>query len=259
MPQTMTRHEWARVMATLQAAFDRRIRAITGQMEPVIMLVESISRGAKPAEISLGAALAAQRSPGRIVLLNPDYALEHSATSEHPSVPGYRRLGRFAAKATLGTVFGLDYRPMLVRRHWMHDATHLRVEIEKPKGSTLIKDESDALVKKTGLDAGSGIRAYDKNGAVAISATAIAANHAAASSDVCGTIEVTFSAAPDANSLVLQYANERPPGAGPGQGGLGGSVTGPRGLFRADGGYDADMATDLAAPVNSWVQPFEIS
>lgn len=259
MPQTMTRYEWARAMETMQSALERRIRALTGQLEGVPMLLESISRGAKPAEISLGAAVAAARSPGKIVLLNPDYALEHYANGDHPAVPGYRRLGRYAAKATLGTVYGLDYRPMNVRRHWMQDSTHLRIEVEVPKGSTLIKDTSDALVKTTGLNAGSGILAYDKNGSVTISSTAVVANHPAANSDVCGTIEVTFSSAPDANSLVAQYANERPPGSGTGQGGLGGSVSGPRGLFRADGGYDAEAASDLVAAVNSWVQPFEIS
>lgn len=256
----MTRHEWARAMATMQRQLEMRVRAITGQVEPIPMLLEQISRGAIPAEICLGAMLAAERSPDRIILLNPDYALEHSTTSAHPTVPGYRRLGRYAAMATVGAVYGFDYRPMIVRKHWMNSTTTLHIEIECPKGADLIKDTSSDLVNVTGLDNGAGIQAWDKNGAVTIDSVTVVSNHDSneysGDTNIAGTLEVTFNSAPDENSLVCQYAHGRPPGAGTGQGGLGGSYSGPRGLFRAD---DGAAVTDLTLPIHSWVQPFEVS
>lgn len=256
----MTRHEWARAMATMQRQLEMRVRAITGQVEPIPMLLEQISRGAIPAEICMGAVLAAERSPDRIILLNPDYALEHSATGDHPTVSGYRRLGRYAAAATVGTIYGFDYRPMMVRRFWMNSTTTLHIEIECPKGADLIKDTSSDLVNTTGLDNGAGIQAWDKNGALTINSVTVTTNHDSISysgdTNIAGTLEVTFSSAPDANSLVAQYAHGRPPGAGTGQGGLGGSYKGPRGLFRAD---DGAAVADLTLPIHSWVQPFEVA
>lgn len=253
----MSRWEWARALSQMQMVLEMRIRAITGQAEPVLMMVSVISRNNDPNEISLGAILAGQTNPGRIIPLNPNYALEHYATGAHPSVDGYRRLGCYAAKASLGTVFGLDYRPIFVRRYWMHDSTHMRIEVELPKGSTLTKDTSDDLVQTTGIDNGAGYKFWDKNGTVSISSALVATNHDAAFSQV-GTIEVTFGSAPHEGSLRGQYANGAPAGAGTGQGGLGGSVDGPRGLFRADGGPDEMIIPDLTLPVHSWVQPHEI-
>lgn len=254
-PVRASRFEWARMMAQLQEAIEYRARAISGQMEPVPMLISNISRNSLPAEINSGAILAAERSPNKIILLNPNYACEHTGTDTHPTVSGYRRLGRYCAKATLGAVYGVDYRPMLPRRSWMHDTTHFRVEVELPKGASLIKDTSDTLVKTTGMDAGAGFRAFDASGEVTITGAAIAADHPASNAAYSGTIEVTFSSAPDEASLRVVYATRAPAGSGTGQGGLGGSVFGPRGLFRANDGVSVP---DLAAATHSWLQPFEV-
>ncbi|MBB3977206.1 hypothetical protein GGQ64_002412 [Rhizobium azooxidifex] len=137
----------------------------------------------------------------------------------------------------------------------MHDATHFRVEVELPKAAALVKDTSDALVQTTGLGAGAGFRAWDASGEVTVTGAAIAADHPASNAAYSGTIELTFSSAPDEASLRVVYATRAPDGSGPGQGGLGGSVFGPRGLFRADDGVSVP---GLTAPTHSWLQPFEV-
>ncbi|MBB3979516.1 hypothetical protein GGQ64_004758 [Rhizobium azooxidifex] len=64
-PVRASRFEWARMMAQLQEAIEYRARAISGQMEPVPMLISNISRNSLPAEINSGAILAAERSPNK--------------------------------------------------------------------------------------------------------------------------------------------------------------------------------------------------
>lgn len=256
-PYRSDRLSWARALSTLQQQVEYYVRQITGQVETVPMLVAPIARSSLPAEINYGAVLAAETNPGRIILLNPNYALEYpeDQTAGHGDVAGYRRMGRYAAMATLGAVYGHDYRAMLPRRWWFQDSTHLRIEVCVPKGASLVKDTSGDLIYTTGLGNGAGFRAWDTTGELTINSALIASsNHPASNAAYGGTIELTFNSAPDQSSLVVNYATRAPAGSGDGQGGLGGRA-GPRGLFRADDGLSI---ADLTLPVHSWLQPFEI-
>lgn len=251
-----TRAEWAAYLVRLQQCLEYEIRARTGQAEPVVLVTTAISRNNRVQEVALGAIEAALANPDRIVMAGPAYAVEHypievaAGGSWHPSVSGYRRLGRYFARAITGRVFGMRHRLPRITRWWMHSTTELRFEAEGPS-TALSVDTSGALVDMTYMDVGRGFVAADKNGAVAISAVAAGVSGHALAGLGAATGSITFATAPDVSSLRVTYACSSSTIGG----GLGGSYTGPRGCLRFDDGVAVD---GLTLPDHSFVLPVEM-
>lgn len=96
---------YARDLLQWQADYEKDIKALTGQVEPVPMFQTQISswtRMMKGTETSAipGAQLAAHlASAGKVVLVGPKYHLQYSKDGVHLTSEGYRHMGEDYAKA----------------------------------------------------------------------------------------------------------------------------------------------------------------
>lgn len=249
------RSSWVSHLSTLRRHLDVDIRAITGQTETVVLSVSPITRTSSVANVSLGAVDAALLEPSVIVCGGPNYGILH-ATDNHPSLVGARQLGRLQGRAIMRNVLGLTQRICRVLRWWMETATELRFEVEMPYGATaMVLDTSGEIVSMTSMDVGLGWRAADKDSDTnPLQITSVAVNvpaHPGGAASLA-TCSITFNRAPDEGSLRCTYANSSS-GIG---GGLGGSLDGPRGCFRAN---DVEIVPDMPIPVYSWLQPAELA
>ncbi len=239
-----TRAEYKSYLLQLQRCLEQDIRLITGQIEPVRMVLSMIARNNGPSEINAAQLEAALSNPDQISIFDCCYAWEHGLKGSHPLVAGYRRGGWKAGRAIAGNIFGNKHRLHRVTRHWLQSTTEFRFTTDLPIGATaLVKDSSGTLVSTTGMDAGAGWIFTDKDGAVPISASAVVG-----SSGRVGTGSVTFGRAVHESSLIGWYAMD-----GSGYPVAAGDEQRPRGLFRADDGVDV---ADLALPTHSFLLPW---
>ncbi len=239
-----TRAEYKAYLLQLQRCLEQDIRLITGQIEPVRLVLSMIARNNGPSEINAAQLDAALSNPDQISIFDCCYAWEHGLKGSHPLVAGYRRGGWKAGRAIAGNIFGNKHRLHRVTRHWLHSTTEFRFATDLPIGATtLVKDTSQDLVPTTGMDAGAGWIFSDKDGAVPISASAVVG-----SSGRVGTGSVTFGRAVHESSLIGWYAMD-----GSGYPVAAGDEQRPRGLFRADDGV---AVPDLVLPTHSFLLPW---
>ncbi len=249
---------WVQWLSTLQAHFEADCQAITGQTERVMLVTTSVTRNNQPATVSLGAVEAELRNPGRIICAGPNYAVEHGNES-HPDLVGFRRLGRYVGQSIARAVLGHERRMCRVANWWLASDTELRFDVDLPMGGTaMVLDTTGAIVNMTGMDAGRGWVAFDRAGAVTISSVAVSAgNHPAGPSGNSGgtTCSITFARSVHEGSLRCNYAN----GSANIGGGLGGSVDGPRGCFRANDAYTVPNTPGMPNDIHSWLMPAELT
>jgi hypothetical protein len=94
--------QYAADLAAWQADYERDVRALTGQPEPIPMLhtqVSSFTRyGSATSEIPAAQLAATLASDGRIVLVGPKYHLPYVPDGIHLTNEGYRHMGEDYAK-----------------------------------------------------------------------------------------------------------------------------------------------------------------
>lgn len=171
-PERMTAEAFAHGLIGVRQSIEHHIQhRVTKQKSRVPMLVGQITRNSFPAEINKGATLATRLDPNIALNAIPCYAWEHKAgdiRAGHPIVAGYRRGGRGFARAALGRRYGIEYRPVEMRRMWPISATKIGIEVTLPRGPastatppTISKSGVDDLINPEGLD-GDGFRLYDR-------------------------------------------------------------------------------------------------
>ncbi|NKE43593.1 hypothetical protein HB662_02310 [Roseomonas frigidaquae] len=241
--------EWARILGEFQRAAQSDIQQITGQHEPVVLVTTAITRDALPCGPALGAALAARMNPGRIICAGSSHAAVHG-TDAHPLVLGYRQIGRTAGRAILRAVLGYNWRPVECRRWWDVGPREMRIEVELPRGASLVRDVSGDIVSMVDMDGGHGWHAWDRDGQLTLTADVLATtpSHPAFNSP---TIQILTDRDVHWSSYRAYYAVTSL-GIG---GGTGGSLSGPRGCFRAT---DEQSVSDMPTPHYSWLLPAEI-
>jgi len=88
-----------------QADYERDIKAITGQSEPVPMFQTQISswtrmmKGTETSAVPIAQLSAHRKSNGKVVLVGPKYHLSYSKDGVHLTARGYRHMGEDYAKA----------------------------------------------------------------------------------------------------------------------------------------------------------------
>ncbi|AKU97734.1 Endo-1,4-beta-xylanase Z precursor [Labilithrix luteola] len=108
-------------LLTWQADYERDVRAITGQREPVPMFETQMSSftryGAATSPIP-GAQLAAHvHAPGKLILVGPKYHLPYASDGIHLTNEGYRHMGEDYAKAYRRVVLeGRTWEPVRPQR-----------------------------------------------------------------------------------------------------------------------------------------------
>lgn len=203
-------------LLTWQADYERDVRAITGQSEPVPMFETQMSSftryGAKASPIP-GAQLAAHvHAPGKVILVGPKYHLPYASDGIHLTSEGYRHMGEDYAKAYRRVVLeGRSWEPVRPKRITRVGAT-LVVTFYVP---------SPPLVLDTMRvhDPGSFGFEYEETGPHAPTITNVAVTGA-------DTVTITLSAPSTAKGARLRYAFTGNPHA------KAGPVTGARGNLR---------------------------
>lgn len=94
---------YERDLVTWQADYERDVRAITGQTDPVPLFETQMSSwnhyGAAESVIPLAQLAAHVAAPGKVILVGPKYHLPYAADGVHLSSEGYRHMGEDYAKA----------------------------------------------------------------------------------------------------------------------------------------------------------------
>lgn len=100
--------DYADGLVEWQRDYDASIKAITGQSQPVPLLVSGISGWtdvpySKVAVMQLAAHV---KAPGKVLLVGPTYQLDGAGDCLHFSIKGERHLGEYFAKVYAHVVFG---------------------------------------------------------------------------------------------------------------------------------------------------------
>jgi hypothetical protein len=203
-------------LAEWQADYEKDVKAITGQTEPIPMFHSQMSSwtkfGQATSPIPSMQTAATVKSGGKIVLIGPKYHLPYVADGVHLTNEGYRHMGEDYAKAYRRVVLeGRPWeplRPLSITRVGAVITVKLAVPVPP-----IVLDKT--LV----VDPGSYGFAYVDAGP---------STPAIASVEVTGsdTVTITLSAAPTATNRRLQYAFRAAAGASAGP------ATGPRGNLR---------------------------
>lgn len=94
---------YERDLVTWQADYERDVRAITGQTDPVPLFETQMSSwnhyGAAESVIPLAQLAAHVAAPGKVILVGPKYHLPYASDGVHLSSEGYRHMGEDYAKA----------------------------------------------------------------------------------------------------------------------------------------------------------------
>jgi hypothetical protein len=237
---------YERDLAQWQADYEKDVRAITGQSEPIPMFqtqMSSWTHYGQPTSSIPQAQLAAHlASAGKIVLVGPKYHLEYAADGVHLTNEGYRHMGEDYAKVYRHVILeGRSWepvRPLSVTRAGQASGAPtggktITVKFHVPV-PPLVLDET--TVKNPG-DYGFEL---DPAAGVAIAKVAIASPDEVA-------ITLTSEPPPGSAPLRLRYAFTGHAGA------AAGPTTGPRGNLR-----DSDATRSLSGrPLYDWCIHFD--
>jgi hypothetical protein len=238
-----TREQYYRLIEQLQYDLDADIRAITGQVEPVLIYWGQPDTGFVTPATEAGpvqAILDAGRRHPFVHALPAHYDLPRdTANSVHPSALGYMYGGERDAETVFADLYCNGRRPFAPVAAWFSSPTSIDVEFYVPV-EPLVLDISDAIVKTAGLDYGRGANGYgfefdDGSGAPPyVTGVTILPPRVA---------RVTLSAAPTGGRKRLFYAMRKTSQDGP--------VGGARGCLRdsspATASYDGRALQNWAA------------
>jgi hypothetical protein len=190
-------------LVTLQANYEQDLRTITGQTEPIPMILSQqtvAARDGRPIS-TLAAWRAAKAHPEKFILSGPKYHYQHTQDQLHLSAVQYGRLGAKYAQVFHDTVImGKPWRPLQPKAVSLEQG-NLTVQFEVPK-PPLAWDETLGLPHQTNhvaWAAGRGFEVEDAHGEVPITAVTIAGD----------SVQITLGREPSASAnepLSVRYA-----------------------------------------------------
>ncbi|MBX3191602.1 MAG: hypothetical protein KF819_31710 [Labilithrix sp.] len=178
-----------------QADYESSIQAITGQAQPVPLLISGLSgwvttRTSLVAQMQLDAHIAA---PGKVVYATPAYPLSVRSDCLHYDQNGYRRLGEYFAKVYSRIVFaGATWepvRPMQITRA----GNVVTVKFHVPKPPLVFDVAQVTNPGNFGFD-------FVDDGAIVASTAAVTGPD---------TVTITLAAAPSGVNMRLRYAQNQ--------------------------------------------------
>lgn len=238
---------YAAYMTQLQRDVMADTQAITGQREPVLLLITSQNHIAPTASgfdafnQPFHQALDLLRAHPYIRIAGPNYHLAVNTTDYiHLTSIAHNRDGQKLARALLAEVAHVGWRDIHVVRHKWTSSTAVALTFHNPvEGANLVLDTSGTWVATSGLPSGNyyGFRFDDGSGSPpTISSHAISGN----------VLTLTLSGAPTGPNRRLAYATQRNTGETYNDG----NVLGARGCLRSSAGdvslYDAATNYDWA-------------
>ena len=151
--------EFERQLSLLQKQYDCDLRRLTGQADPVRMLVTQTNRTGKDSLIPPAAAaqLRVELSNPDIRCVGPTYAVPTEIrASGHPLYPkpiGYRRLGQMLGRFILDDIWGPGRSALYATGHYWTDPRTLRLRFTHP----VVVETGDSQVRVSDLGPGAGI------------------------------------------------------------------------------------------------------
>jgi hypothetical protein len=235
--------EYARYLAQWRSNVDADVRAITGQHEPVRMLVSQCNRRSASNKLDsdtpLGALLAMKLDP-HICCAGPIYDTDADSSATHPYSWDYLKMGTRFAYAAFDEWFDVGYQPLHVRKAWWQTATTFRVQYNRP----VTVDSSGAIIDTaTDISATKGFIFQDgtTSGTPTVTGVALVGG-------TTDTVELTLSGASSGLDPRFLYATYSTIGSM-------GRFTGPRGCIRTAtqwGTARDDRVSGGTVPVYDW-------
>lgn len=229
--------DYAKNLADWQADYERDVRAITGQTEPIPMLHSQVSSWTKFGHATSGipsAQLAASiASGGKLVMVGPKYHLAYARDGIHLSNDGYRAMGEMYAKVYRRVVLeGKRWEPLRPLSATLAGDT-IRVVFHVPAPPLVLDTDLVAKVDAYGFE-------YTDDSASPPTIAAVAL-------DGPDAVKIRLSAPPTAAGRRVRYAFTGAPNA------KGGPREGPRGNLRDSD----DTRSRLGVPLHDWAVHFD--
>lgn len=199
-----------------QADYERDVRAITGQAEPIPMLQTQMSSftafGQTTSAIPQAQLDAHTSNPGKIVLVGPKYAIAYATDGVHLTNEGYRHMGEYYAKVYRHAILqGRAWEPVRPRTATL-SGSEIRVDFFVPAPPLVFDTSLVSAVANQGFEYADDSKAPPKITAVAL--------------DGPTTVKITLAAAPTGANRRVRYAFTGTANA------HAGPTTGPRGNLR---------------------------
>jgi hypothetical protein len=198
-----------------QEDYESSIKAITGQTEPVLLLISGISgwtdtRESPIAKMQLDAHV---RAPGKVLYVTPGYPLPAATDCLHYTNHGERQLGEYFAKVYARVVFGGQRWEPVRLKSISRVGRVVTVDYHVPNPPLVLDTEAVSQIQDYGFDF------WDNGGRSNISSVAVTGPT---------KVTITLGAVPSGANMRLKYAqNEPKPGCiGPGHIPQGGGARG---------------------------------
>ena len=238
---------YRRGLSLLQQALDADLRVITGQVEPVRLLVSQTNR----ATVTLStpvipmAQLRVQDDNPHVRCVGPTYHVEpeerEGAPAAYPRAAGYRRIGQQFGHFVVDDLWGPHADPLRVADAWWESDRAFVLRYNRP----LALETDDERIVVSTLGAGLGIDVLDGHGRpVPVKSIAVGKD------DAC-TVAVTLEAAVSTRRTRVLIAARRTNGGGIGR------IDGPRSGIRSQDPYDTDPQT--GSPLFDWACTEEVT
>lgn len=229
--------DYAKDLAEWQADYERDVRAVTGQAEPIPMLHTQVSSWTKFGQASSGipqAQLAASvASGGKLVLVGPKYHLAYAKDGIHLSNEGYRAMGEMYAKVYRRVILeGKPWEPLRPVSATLAGDT-IRVVFHVPTPPLALDTDRVARAESYGFE-------YTDDSAAPPAIAAVAL-------DGPDAVKIRLAAAPTGAHRRVRYAFTGTPNA------KGGPREGPRGNLRDSD----DTPSRLGVPLHDWAVHFD--
>jgi hypothetical protein len=187
---------YAASLVEWQADYESSIKGITGQAQPVPLLVTGMSgwTNTEYSQIPVDQLAAHVAAPGKVVLVGPTYQIPNSNDCLHFTNHGERQLGEYLAKVYTKVIFGGQTWEPLRPKNITRAGAVITIEYHVPSppivmDMTRVSNPGDA-----------GFKVLKNGSPLAIASVTVSAPD---------KVQITLAAAPAPGNLVLRYAMQK--------------------------------------------------